>query len=178
METTTAATYCCRETTDQPEWMNFQTCSPNAPFPPSHFSQTNWIKQVEGKQDFTWMWWTPLHLENIMKTFLKMLRKKYHSLESQRTSDSGATLLRCGFEEFWQEFWLKCTDENDEYPIFIFSEAPGIALFLDAWIASLRKFEMKGLETSKFNLDNGPPNDVAMQAGHTISVKDNFGPHK
>lgn len=62
--------------------------------------------------------------------------------------------------------------------MFIFSEAPGIALFLDAWIASLRKFEMKGLETSKFNLDNGPPNDVAMQAGHTISVKDNFGPHK
>lgn len=46
---------------------------------------------------------------------------------------------------------------------FIFSEAPGIALFLDAWIASLHKFEMKGLETSKFDLDNGPPNDVAMQ---------------
>ena len=121
--------------------MNFQTCSPNAPFPPSHFSQTNWIKQMKANKishecglvdgcSFRAILNNMSGIGEILctwKTFLKCW-EKYCSLESQRTSNSGATseifdkvgarpgcrlcpcsfssLLRCGINEFWP----KCTD--------------------------------------------------------------------
>ena len=59
-------------------------------------------------------------------------------------------------------------------------DAVGVASLLDALITALDKTGL-GLNASKtiiFTTEAQPPDHITTPAGHTIVVKDTFGPHK